>query len=76
MAFNYNKLRGRIKEKFGSEQTFAEAMGMSKSALSSRLNHGTSFGQSEIYKAAFLLDIDKLEIATYFFTEDVQKTVQ
>lgn len=72
MAFNYSKLRGRIREKFGSEKKFAEAMGLSPSGLSDRLNHGMSFRQTELYKAAFLLDIDKLDLAAYFFTEDVQ----
>lgn len=74
MAFNYSKLRGRIKEKFGSEKNFAEAMDMKQSSLSSRLNQGTSFSQSEIIRASFLLDIDKEELAVYFFKEDVQKT--
>ena len=74
LAFNYSKLRGRIKEKFGSEKAFAEAMAMKPSSLSSRLNHGTSFSQTEIIKASFLLDVDKGKIADYFFKELVQKT--
>lgn len=76
LAFNYSKLRGRIKEKFGSEKAFAAAMVLKPSSLSSRLNHGTSFSQSEIIKASFLLDIEKEQIADYFFKEVVRKTEQ
>lgn len=76
LAFNYSKLRGRIKEKFGSEKAFAEAMAMKPSSLSSRLNQGTSFSQTEIIKASFLLDVDKEKLADYFFKELVQKTEQ
>lgn len=74
MAFNYSKLRGRIKETYGSEKAFAEAMSLKPSSLSSRLNQGTSFSQSEIIKASFLLNIEKKGISDYFFAEDVQKT--
>lgn len=76
MKFDYSKLRGRIVEKFGTIEDFADAMGLSKSSLSSKLNNGTSFGQKQIPQACFLLEIKAEEIGKYFFTVSVQKTEQ
>lgn len=72
MAFNYRKLLGKIVEKFGTQLKFAEAMGMSESMLSKKLNSSLSFKQSEIHLACELLDIAPREIPLYFFTPEVQ----
>ena len=72
MAFNYSKLRGRIREKFSSEGRFADAMEMSKQTLSAKLNNRIQFTQDEIRLANMLLDIPADEIAAYFFAEEVQ----
>ena len=76
MKFDYSKLRGRIIEKFGTVEKFADAMGLSKASLSSKLNHGTSFGQKQIPQACFLLDIKAEEVGRYFFTVIVQNSEQ
>ena len=65
--FDYSKLRGRIKEIFEFEVTFAKALGMSKTSLSMKLNGKGDFTQSEIMKACNLLDIPNEEINVYFF---------
>ena len=41
-VFDYSKLRGKIKEVFGTQAKFAKAMGMSTVTLSAKLN-GTDF---------------------------------
>ena len=69
MAFDFNKLRGRIKEYFGSEKAFAAAMKMSPSNLSARLNGKIHFGGEEIKQASVLLKISDEEIGTYFFKQ-------
>jgi hypothetical protein len=69
MAFDFNKLRGRIKECFGSEKAFAAAMGMSPSNLSARLNCKIHFGGEEIKQASVLLKITDEEIGAYFFQQ-------
>ncbi|WP_069286081.1 DUF739 family protein [Aerococcus urinaeequi] len=76
MKFDYSKLRGRIVEKFGSVEKFAEAMGLSKASMSMKLNNGVSFTQTQIPQACFLLDIKSEEVGRYFFTVNVQKTEQ
>lgn len=71
MAFNYNKLRGRIKERCKTEKAFADELGITVQTLSSRFNHGTNFKQPEIAKATEILEIAPEEIATYFFNVEL-----
>jgi hypothetical protein len=73
MAFDYSKLLGRIKEKYGTQEKFAKAIGTSGTVLSRKLNNGSSFNQNEIVKATELLEISDEEFKTIFFTERVQK---
>ncbi len=73
---SYAKLRGRIRENFGTQDKFAEAIGMNKSTLSQKLNAKAEWSRLEVEKACQLLDIDMSEIGAYFFTEKVGKTQQ
>lgn len=68
MSFNYSKLLGRIKEKVGTQSTFAELMGLSEKTLSMKLNNKNSWKQPEILKACELLDISSEEVFVYFFS--------
>lgn len=76
MAFDYSKLRGKIKEKFGTQENFAKKIGMSRTTLSQKLNNINEFTQQEINVSTEILDISTEEIPTYFFTLQVQKTEQ
>ena len=67
MAFRYNKLRGRIVEKYGTHEKFSKALGISKNSLSLKINGKTGFSQADIIKWCELLDIDVSEIGIYFF---------
>lgn len=73
MMFNYAKLRGRIKEIFDTETTFAKNLGISQTSLSQKLNNKVEFTQKEIEKAIELLHIPKEEIPMYFFTPLIQE---
>lgn len=75
MAYNYQKLLGRIVEFFGTQYEFAKAMGMSEHSLSVKLNNKTNFKQVEIAKACELLDILPSKISDYFFTLEVQNNL-
>lgn len=68
MAFNYNKLKGRIKEKFETQDNFCKALGISPRSLSLKLHNKRDFKQSEIEKSCQLLEIPIEESAIYFFT--------
>lgn len=71
MAFDYSKLRGRIKEKYNTQDLFAEKLGIARTSLSLRLNGKVEFSQEEIIKSCNLLDITPEEIPLYFFTTKV-----
>lgn len=76
MAFAYDKLKGKIKEVFGTQEAFANALGIARTSLYSKLNNNTEFTQMEMLKALELLHLQKTEIDVYFFTPKVQKTEQ
>ena len=70
--FDYSKLRGRIREKFGTQAQFAEAMraeglNFSDCVCSQKLNNQSEWTQDEITTACNLLDIPAEEIHLYFF---------
>ena len=73
ITFDYSKLRGKIKEVFGTQSAFAEAMTMSPVSLSEKLNNKVQFNQKEIDRACSLLEIDKDDIPVYFFTPKVKE---
>ena len=74
MQFDVRKLRGRIKEKAGSEANFAKKIGISSASLSAKFNNRTDFSTGEISRAAEkdVLDIPKDEIGNYFFIKKLE----
>ena len=69
--FNYNKLRGRIREIFGTQEEFGKAVGLSNTSISAKLNNKVEWSQQEINKSVEVLKLSDNEIFTYFFTEKV-----
>ena len=65
---SYAKLKGRIKEVFGTIQAFAEAMNKDVSSISQKLNNKSPWKREEIELACKLLKIDIEEVYIYFFT--------
>jgi len=74
--FDYCKLRGKIKEIFGTQDNLAESLGIGRVSLSQRLNNYIDFSASEIFRTCDLLHIPISEIPIYFFTTKVQKHEQ
>lgn len=72
MAFDYSKLKGRIVEKFDTQQAFSKAIGLSEKSVSDKLNGKKSWKQKEIMKAINVLQIADGEVQDYFFKEKVQ----
>ena len=72
MAFNYNKLRGRIVEIYGSQTEFAKAMQWSERTLSCKLNGKIPWKQTDIVTAVRLLGLSDSDIQEYFFAVEVQ----
>lgn len=74
IEYDFSKVRGRIKEKLGSEAKFAERLDISSAALSSKFNNKSDFTATEISRATDkdVLDLDIEEIGLYFFTRKLE----
>lgn len=67
--FDFNKLKGRIKEKLNTQENFAKELNISVPSLIKKLNNKSQFTQTEINKARIILDISDVELNKYFFSE-------
>ncbi len=76
MEFSYNKLRGKIKEKFGTQGRFADALNISNATLSQKLNNATEFTQTEMLTAMHVLGEDLSSVDEYFFSQEVRESEQ
>lgn len=75
MAFNYQKLRGLIREKGYTQRDVAEVIGVTAGTLSDKLNNKANFSTSEVNSICRMLDIANEEIGVYFFcTEGSENT--
>ena len=69
--FNYDQLKSRITDLYGTQQAFADAMDWKRSKLSGKLNNRIQWLPSEMTRAADLLGIrDKID--QYFFQQQDQ----
>ncbi len=76
--FDYSYLRGFIREHFGSNQKFAQFLGIGSTALYDRLANKTPFTQKEIdlvVRKATGKELSPSEINLLFFTHKIRKTV-
>ena len=73
VVFDFSKLMGRIIEKYGTYTAFADAFGMKKNVLSSRLRNKTYFQPDEMLRACELLDLPVASIPLYFYTLEFHK---
>lgn len=71
---SYAKLRGKIKEVYGTQENFADAIGMSTVSLSQRLNGRIEWKTSEIAQACSVLGIPLECNAEYFFMKKVKNS--
>lgn len=65
--FEYRKLKGRIKEKFDTQERFANALGTTLKTVNFKLSGKSGFSQSDIIAWSKLLDIEPDDYAAYFF---------
>lgn len=66
-AERFAALRGLIKEKFGTQGSFAEAMEMDASTLSHKLCNRVEWTRDEMEKACYLLGKNKHDVPALFF---------
>lgn len=67
--FDFNKLKGRIKEIVGTQENYAKELNISVPALIKKLNNQSQFTQTEICKSREILKISDEELNLYFFSE-------
>lgn len=72
VMYDYSKLSGRIKEKFGTQQSFARKIGMSERTLSLKLSGKREWKQKDINIACEALELASADIPLYFFFHSVQ----
>jgi|GEM_PF-1863506 len=70
----FKRLRGKIKEVFGTQENFAVAMGLSSFSISQKLNGVTQFTRIEMLTASVLLGFSVDLIIYYFFSEENSET--
>lgn len=72
--YDYSKLRGRIKEKCGTEGTFAREIRRSHNYLTNVFQGKSYFSQKDIDRGSEVLGIIPNEIGVYFFTKEAHKS--
>ena len=76
VLYDYSKLLGRIKEKFGTRENLVEHITISCTSLNLRLKNKLKFNQQDITELCEVLEIEEEEIPAYFFKTKVRKTQQ
>lgn len=71
IEFDYSKLRGRTVEKAGTMKGLAAALGINPATLSVKIHNKAEFTQREIMRACEVLEIEPIDIPTYFFERKV-----
>ncbi len=69
MAFDYSVLKGKIKEKFGTQEAFAKSLGISGVSLSAKLNNRVEFTQAEMIKTCEILVVPIENIPIFFYSK-------
>lgn len=75
VKYNYNKLKGRIKEYFGTYENFALSLGISATSINNKLsdNMPNTFSQDEIFYSIQRLNIQPNELIDIFFNQEVEQ---
>lgn len=71
MAYDYSKLKGKIREKYKTQGEFAKALSISESTLSLKLSNKAEWSQEEMTATLDLLDESGDAVNGYFFTPKV-----
>ena len=76
MTFDYSKLRGKIREVYGTYENLVPNISMSEATLSRKLNGKSYFDSQEILELSEALGISNSERDAYFFKVKVRKNEQ
>lgn len=65
----YQKLKGKIVEKFGTQERFAEEISRTQQTVTNKLSGKTSFSLDDVVLWKDALEIADDEISEYFFAK-------
>lgn len=74
IRFNYDKLRGLMREKKVTQDDLAKTINLSATSLSGKLNSKVMFSPKEMLGIQKALQITDNDFKTYFFSLEVRKT--
>lgn len=63
----FNKLAGKIKEVYGTQEKFAKALGLSDTSLIKRMKGTVDWKSEEMFNSCVLLGIPFDEMHLYFY---------
>lgn len=66
--YDFQRLKGKIKEYYSNQDLFAKELGISGTALNNKLNNKTKFSFDEVLIITEKLKINPKEIYSIFFT--------
>lgn len=66
MKFDFDALKAKMIEKYGSQNRFAEAFGTSENTMSRKMQSKTPFSRDDIVKICDMLNIPKDQVGYYF----------
>ena len=72
IQYNYNKLKGRIVEKFSNIKNLSKSIPISATTLYKKLSGKEYFNQWQIEMIRKVLEISETEINEYFFVHKVK----
>ena len=75
IEIDYSELKGKIRAVFDTQEAFADAMGMSRNAVSQRLTGAIEWKIKEIAKACDVLGIPIADAHIYFLTVSRRQTL-
>lgn len=70
VKYNFQRLQGRIKEYYGTQNNFAKELGVTKQCLSRKLQNKSKFGYDEVTFMINKLHIRPNEVQDIFFTKE------
>lgn len=73
MSGEYNKLKGRIVEVYGSQRGLAKHLKTSEQTVTAKVNGRTQFSQKDIILWSDALGILENEVGNYFFADKLSK---
>lgn len=66
--YDYRELQGLIRSKFGNQESYAKAIGISLTSLTERLSNKIPFKQNEILTTKQILNLSPKKVDEIFFT--------